>query len=121
MNVTDMRCLLAILGVAIVSLTGCNRTPNERAMNWTDPLDPVAITTDLVAAKLKPILLVIHEAGHGGWQFMDGEDVTGQKPRVMPKDELLKIDPTVNEVTDLPVDWEARRSSPSSQWVRKKR
>jgi len=90
-------------------------------MDWSDPLDPVAITTDSIISKSKPILLVIHEAGHGGWQFMDGEDVAGTKPRVVPKDELLKLDPTVEELTDLPIDWEARRTNPSSPWIRRQR
>jgi len=90
-------------------------------MDWSDPLDPAAITTDAVVSKLKPILLVIHGAGHGGWQFMDGEDISGRKPRMIPKDELLKIDPTVSELIDLPVDWKARRTTPQSPWVRSKK
>jgi hypothetical protein len=90
-------------------------------MNWSDTLDRVAITTTSVASKAKPVLLVIHEDGHGGWQFMDGGDVTGMKPHVIAKDELLKLDPTLKEVTDLPVDWEARRSTASSPWMRRKR
>ena len=112
---------LTIFCSAAVLLIGCSRTKNERAMDWSDPLDPVAITTDSVVSKSKPILLVIHEAGHGGWQFMDGADVTGKKPRVIPKDELLKIDPSIREVIDLPVDWEARRAAPTSPWIRKRR
>jgi hypothetical protein len=90
-------------------------------MTWSDPLDPAVITTASVTSKAKPVLLVIREDGHGGWQFMDGGDVTGFKPQVILKDEILKLDPTLKEVTDLPVDWEARRSSASSPWVRRKR
>jgi hypothetical protein len=52
---------------------------------------------------------------------MDDGDISGTKPQVIPKEELLKLDPTLKEVTDLPVDWEARRSSSSSPWVRRKR
>lgn len=110
-----MRLLIAF---AILVL-GC--APKEKAMNWSDPLDPVAITTDSVASKAKPVLLVIHDEGHGGWQFMDGEDVSGAKPHVIPKEELLKLDPTLLEITDLQVGWEARRTSATSPWVRKKR
>jgi len=113
-----MRATLPFFAFALLVL-GCGR--KEKAMTWSDPLDPVAITTDSVATKAKPVLLVIHEDGHGGWQFMDGGDVGGAKPYVIPKDELLKLDPTLKEVTDLPVDWEARRSSASSPWVRRKR
>jgi hypothetical protein len=90
-------------------------------MLWNDPLDPVAITTDEVAARQKPVLLVIHEEGHGGWQFMDGEDVTGKAPHVIPKDELLTIDPSLREVTDLQVGWEAERATSTAPWVRRPR
>ena len=113
-----MRALLPFL-VMVVVLFGCKR--KEKGMSWSDPLDPAAITTAAVASKAKPVLLVIHEEGSGGWQFMDGGDVTGAKPQVIPKDELLKLDPTLKEVTDLPVGWEARRSSASSPWIRRKR
>ena len=113
-----MRAALSSFAIAGL-LLGCGR--KERAMTWSDPLDPVAITTASVALKAKPVLLVIHEEGHGGWQFMDGGDVTGTKPHVIPKDELLKLDPTLKEVTDLPVAWEARRINASSPWVRSKR
>jgi len=105
--------------VTAAFLLGCGR--HEKNMTWSDPLDPVAITTVSVVSKAKPVLLVVHEEGHGGWQFMDGGDVTGSKPHVVPKDELLRLDPTLKEVTDLPVDWEARRSTASSPWVRRKR
>ena len=113
-----MRVVIPMLATLLL-LLGCGR--KEKSMNWSDPLDPVAITTESVASKAKPVLLVIHEDGHGGWQFMDGGDVTGTKPHVMPKEDLLKLDPTLKEVTDLPVDWEARRNNASSPWVRSKR
>ena len=114
-----MHVLLPLAVLAFVFLVGCGR--NDKTMTWSDSRDPVAITTVSVASKAKPVLLVIHQDGHGGWQFMDGGDVTATKPHVIPKDELLKLDPTLKEVTDLPVDWEARRSSASSPWVRTKR
>jgi hypothetical protein len=106
---------------AAIILTGCGHAETEKGMEWSDPLDPVVITTDEVIMQAKPILLVIHDAGQAGWQFMDGSDVTGKKPRVVTKDQLMKIDPTIKGVTDLPVGWEARRESASSSWSRQKR
>jgi hypothetical protein len=113
-----MRGAFPVYAISVL-LLGCGR--KEKAMTWSDPLDPVAITSDSVVSNTKPVLLVIHAEGHGGWQFMDGGDVTGMKPHVIPKDDLLRLDPTLKEVTDLPVGWEARRSSASSPWAKRKR
>ena len=90
----------------------------ERAMDWDDPLDPIAITTDEIISGELAIVLVTHDAGHGGWQFMDGQDVSGRKPVVIPKSELLQIDPTIKEITDLPVGWRAVRDSKDEPWRR---
>ena len=94
--------------------------PNKN-MDWNNPLDPAVITEESVVAARKPILLVIHDEGHGGWQFMSGGDITGQNPKVITKEEILKLDPTLKEVIDLPVNWEARRANPKAPWVRQKR
>ena len=87
-------------------------------MNWDDSLDPAAITVDEVLSGKRDVLLVMHDEGHGGWQFYDGRDVTGRKPVVLPKAEFLLLDPTLGEVTDLPVGWLARRSARGRPWSR---
>jgi hypothetical protein len=92
----------------------------EISMNWDDPRDPVAITVPEVIAGKSDILLVIHDSGHGGWQFMDGQDVKGRKAAVIPKDELLRIDPSLDGLKNLPVGWRARRASSKEAWVREK-
>ena len=88
-------------------------------MDWDDPLDPVAITVPDVVAGKTSIVLVIHDSGHGGWQFMDGQDVKGRKPAVIPKEVLLRLDPSLAELKDLPVGWRARRASSNFPWIRK--
>jgi hypothetical protein len=87
-------------------------------MDWDDPLDPVAITVDEVLSGERVVVLVRHDAGHGGWQFYDGEDVTGRTPAVVPKNELLRLDGSLAKVTDLPVGWLARRAGKGQPWVR---
>ena len=87
------------------------------AKPWDDPLDPVGITSEAVAKKRQPILRVVHDAGHGGWQFYDDvEPLRG--PVVLPKSEILKIDASLSVIKDLPVGWEATRASSKSPWVR---
>jgi len=87
--------------------------------SWSSSLDPVVVTTELVASGRAPVLLVVHEEGHGGWQLHDGSDVSGQPPFVLPKVQALQLDPTLQEVTDLPPGWRAERSHKGAKWVRK--
>ncbi len=97
-----------------------NIAPKETVMDWDDPLDPVAVTVPDVVAGKTSIVLVIHDSGHGGWQFMDGQDVKGSKPAVIPKEVLLRLDPSLAELKDLPVGWRARRASSKVPWIREK-
>lgn len=92
----------------------------EDDMNWDDPRDPVAITVSDVVDGKSSIILVIHDPGHGGWQFMDGRDVRDRIPTVIPKDELLRLDPSLAELKDLPVGWRARRESGNHPWLRER-
>ena len=89
--------------------------------SWASILDPVVITTELIATGKSSVLWVVHDEGHGGWQLYDGGDVSNLRPVVLPKSEALRLDPTLLEVTDLPVGWEARRSEKGAAWVRNKR
>jgi len=86
---------------------------------WNSPLDPVVVTTELVASGKSQVLQVIHEEGHGGWQLHDGSDVSGQPPFILPKIEALRLDPTLQEVTDLPPGWKAERTCKGAKWFRK--
>ena len=90
-----------------------------QASLWDNPLDPVAIATEAVASGGRPVVRVLHDEGPGGWQFYDAGPLRG-KPVALPKPDILKRDPSLKAVTDLPVGWEATRSSQSAAWVRRK-
>lgn len=84
---------------------------------WASPLDPAAITTPAIAERRQPVLRVVHDEGHGGWQFYDDiEPLTG--PVVLPKAVFLDLDPSLTEITDLPVGWEAVRETQDGPWSR---
>ena len=87
-------------------------------MDWNHPYNVAVVTVQEIADGKKPILLVTHDSGHGGWQFMPGGDVSGQKPLVIPKEDILKIDPSIKEITDLPIGWRAVRSTSKSEWIK---
>ena len=87
-------------------------------MDWANPLDPVVTTVDEVSAGERPVLLVLHDEGHGGWQFYDGFDVSDRSPTFMPMSEILSLDPTLAAVTDLPLGWQACPAAIGAEWVR---
>jgi hypothetical protein len=107
---------IALCCMSIVVYRAQTRERGERPMPWDDPLDPVAVTVGEVALGERDVLLVIHDEGHGGWQFYDGDDVSQRKPFIIPKADLLNIDPSLNEVIDLPVGWRAERRSKYHPW-----
>jgi hypothetical protein len=86
--------------------------------DWSDPLDPTVITVKEIATGKQSVVLVIHEAGHGGWQFYDGSDVSDRRPRIMLKTEILTLDPSLKEITNLPVGWKATRKLSNKSWKR---
>lgn len=86
--------------------------------NWDDPLDIAVITTKAIAAKQLPILRVVHESGHGGWQFYDNTDLSNQEPIAIIKKEILILDDSLSQIIDLEVGWEAERKDIHSSWLR---
>src|SRR5262249_10286630 len=101
---------------------GSTGTPKHAA--WDDPVDIAALAVPEVASGQKPALLVAHDLGLGeglgGWLFLDGDDTAGREPTGIAKVDLLKMDPTLAEVTDLPVGWQARREGPGKPWTRER-
>lgn len=92
---------------------------NKSHSDWSSTLDPAVITTEAVAQRRQPVTRIVHEDGHGGWQFYDDiEPLRG--PVVLSKSDMLALDPSIASVTDLPVGWEATREAVSEPWVRAK-
>jgi hypothetical protein len=65
-----------------------------------------------------PILLISHDADDHGWQFLCGTTNDPADGRIVHLHEIVKLDPTVEEVADLPAGWVAFRQSLGSEWVR---
>jgi hypothetical protein len=50
--------------------------------------------------------------------MLDGAEVSGRKPVVVPKAVMLLMDPTLVDVIDLLVGYRAARASPGAPWTR---
>ena len=87
--------------------------------DWTFSADPHsrAITQRHIATCDAPILLVAHDQGDGGWQFLDGSEAP-ENLAVSCLHHLIELDPSVKELADLPVGWQAWRSEPGGPWRR---
>ena len=90
------------------------------ANNWpfADVPNTVCVTTTHVMHRKQPILFAFHDSEDGGWQFhADG-------PKSMRDCLLVCIstvylhDPTIAEVADLPLGWQASRSAVGQSWTR---
>ncbi|WP_437327752.1 hypothetical protein [Sorangium sp. So ce381] len=81
-----------------------------------DPHLGVITTAPVVAGA--PILMISHDADDGGWQFLCGSTTDPGDGRIVHLEEIIAMDPTVEEVADLPLGWVAFRSKVGGAWTR---
>jgi hypothetical protein len=85
---------------------------------FTDARNTAVFTTRDFIEEGKPILLVTHDQDDGAWQFHTGKTVPASDDKVVALDEIIFRDPSVVELTDLPLGWSAIRDSITSPWNR---
>ncbi|MCL4741869.1 MAG: hypothetical protein KJZ54_06650 [Phycisphaerales bacterium] len=59
---------------------------------------------------------VVHHDEDGGWQFLDGDDVTTDDAAVVGLGWIVEFDPTLFETATLPRGWYASRVQPDGPW-----
>lgn len=88
---------------------------------FDQPRNCATFTTRQVVYSGRPVLLVTHDADDGGWQFLHGDVVSNDDAMIVGLGEVLKLDPTVAEVADLPLGWCAYREFIGGPWTREPR
>jgi len=68
---------------------------------------------------MEPILLVSHDADDHGWQFIGSSDATMADAMLVSLESIVRLDPTVLEVADLPPGWQALRDRVGGAWSRR--
>jgi hypothetical protein len=76
---------------------------------FQDPPNVAVFTTTFIVCDGRPILHVSHDADDGAWQFHHGGTYELKDARVVGLGEIVKRDPTVRELADLPLGWSAER------------
>jgi hypothetical protein len=72
-----------------------------------------------IVEHLEPILLVSHDADDHGWQFVGSSVANMADARLVCPQEIVRLDPTVLEVADLPPGWQAIRDGIGKPWSRR--
>jgi hypothetical protein len=86
---------------------------------FDQPRNCATMTLRQVMDRSKPILLVSHDEDDHGWQFLDGDPIKMKDAMLVCLEEVVKIDPTVMEVADIPPGWQAVRKSANASWQRR--
>ena len=88
---------------------------------FDDPPNVAVVTTREVTEDKAPILFVSHDEEDGGWQFLTGGLVLEENARVIALRRIWLFDPSVGQLADLPIGWQASRSSLLDPWRRSPR
>ena len=94
----------------------------ETMTNWAfkEPKNVAVFTTRSVVIERNPILRVFHDQADGAWQFHHDEDPREEDAMILALSEIVKIDESVNELSNLPLGWMACRNDNTEPWQRKK-
>jgi len=74
-----------------------------------------------ILEETESILLVSHDEDDHGWHFIGATDANMTDAKLVCLNEMVRIDPTVLEVADLPPGWQALRTGIGLPWVRRRR
>ena len=88
--------------------------------DWPFDQPPNCATISLrqIVFEGEPILHATHDQDDHGWQFLGWGDAGLSDAVVVCLSEILKLDPSVREIADLPPGWHAWRRSVGKPWVR---
>lgn len=75
----------------------------------------LGVYTTKQAFEGEPILFVYHNAD-GDWQFHTSINPKMDDARLVCLEEIIKLDPTINEIYHLPYGWRAWRESINTDW-----
>lgn len=85
---------------------------------FAEPRNVATFTVRQIMQDREPILLVCHDEEDGAWQFLPASDVSMSDALLVSLESVVKLDPTVAELADLPIGWRATRAHPGAPWVR---
>jgi len=93
----------------------------EPAWPFDQPRNVAVITLKQITQRQVPILRITHDADDHGWQFLNPSiETSTSNASVVSLGQIVKLDPSVLDVANLPVGWVAWRTAVGEKWVREK-
>ena len=86
-----------------------------------DPRNVASFALQQIMDGTAPILLVCRDADDGSWQFLDGVAVSMADAMLVALSSVVALDPSVCELADLQLGWQATRHDANSPWQREPR
>jgi len=96
--------------------------PKSSLFNWKFPDDPHVrvFLSESVHKGTEPVTYVSHDAEDGAWQFLGDSMSDGGGPVTSCFHHPIDCDPSLAELSDLPLGWYAGRGRVGEPWTRKK-
>ncbi len=91
---------------------------SESSPEWKFDQEPKvgAVTTRQVLDDSSPILLVIHYGDDCSWAFLCDTTEDETDSRMVTMEQMVKLDPTLEDIADLPPGWIAYRDFVGDEW-----
>lgn len=86
---------------------------------FSHPPYVAALTTTRILDYGYPILHITPDSDYGCWQFLCGTTDDPRHARIVTFAHIVELDPSITELGDLPLGWQAHRADASSPWTRK--
>ena len=86
---------------------------------YEEPRNCATFTIRQILDGSEPILLVVHDEDDNCWKFIGTTDASVAESKVVCLEEIVRLDPTVLEVADLPPGWQAVRDEVGGEWTRR--
>jgi len=102
---------------AVSILCGC---ASSSLSIFQNPATAVVNTQWVVVNKGFPVLVAFHNEEHDEWIFFADVNPSVDVQVSVALEELLKLDGTLKELSDLPAGWKATREKKGGPWKREK-
>jgi hypothetical protein len=96
-----------------------NLNDSKRLWPFLDPPNTAVFTSVLILDEADWVHYVSHDEEDGAWQFHPYSGMTNEEEAaVVSLDHMLRIEPRLKELADLPLGWHAWRGSKNDPWTR---
>ena len=108
-------CILIIMSL----YEGCVPPASK---NWAFNEEPSAsvVTQKKIAEGILPILYVFRDSVDGQWIFLADEQSGGDEVIVLTLHDIVKMDASIRNISNLPTGWKAWREAKNKPWHRSK-